>query len=57
MNEKILGSLVRHVLTLAAGALVGKGLIESSAVEPVVGGAMAVVGVAWSVFQKIKASK
>lgn len=57
MNEKILGSLVRHVLTLAAGALVSKGLIESSAVEPVVGGAMAVVGVAWSVFQKVKASK
>lgn len=57
MNEKVLGALTRHVLTIAAGALVSKGLLESSAVEPLVGGLMAVVAVGWSVFQKVKAEK
>lgn len=55
MNEKVLGALVRHVLTIAAGALVSKGILESSTVEPLVGGLMAVIGVGWSVFQKVKA--
>jgi hypothetical protein len=55
MNEKVLGALVRHILTIAAGALVSKGVLESSTVEPLVGGLMAVIGVGWSVFQKVKA--
>ena len=57
MNEKIMGAMLRHVLTLGAGALVSKGLIESAAAEQVVGALMAIVGVGWSVYQKLKAAK
>jgi hypothetical protein len=47
-----LGLLTRHVLTSAGGALVAKGLMSASMVEPTVGAIMTLAGLVWSVLQK-----
>ena len=54
MNESMIGGLVRHLLTTAGGALVAKGVIAATAVEPIIGGLMALFGVAWSLWRKKK---
>ena len=55
----LLGSVVRHLLTAVAGALVGAGVAEpaaadfTQAAEPVVGGLILyAVGQIWSIFDK-----
>jgi hypothetical protein len=55
----LLGSVVRHLLTAVAGALVGVGVAEpaaadfTQAAEPVVGGLILyAVGQIWSIFDK-----
>ena len=62
--QLILFSVVRHLLTLAAGALIGIGVEESDAAnlakaaEPVVGGALLYgTAQAWSVVDKKKRAK
>ncbi len=59
--QLILFSIVRHLLTLAAGALIGIGVEESDAAnlaqaaEPVVGGALLYgAAQAWSLVDKKK---
>lgn len=59
--QLILFSIVRHLLTLAAGALIGVGVEESDAAnlakaaEPVVGGALLYgAAQAWSIVDKKK---
>lgn len=56
-----IASIVRHLLTLAAGSLLAIGVAESDAdnlvkaAEPVVGGAMLYgISQAWSLFDKKK---
>ena len=46
------GAVVRHGLTAAAGALVASGYATSDQAAAVVGGAMAVVAIGWSWWQK-----
>jgi len=55
----LLGSVVRHLLTAVAGALVGVGVAEpaaadfTQAAEPVVGGLILyALGQLWSIFDK-----
>jgi hypothetical protein len=55
------GSIVRHLLTAVAGALVGVGVAEPAATdfvnaaEPVVGGILLyAIGQVWSIFDKTK---
>jgi len=55
----LLGSVVRHMLTAVAGALVGVGVAEpaaadfTQAAEPVVGGLILyALGQIWSIFDK-----
>jgi hypothetical protein len=55
----LLGSVVRHLLTAVAGALVGVGVAEpaaadfTQAAEPVVGGLILyALGQIWSIFDK-----
>ena len=48
----MMASLIRHALTLGAGYLVGKGYIDSSMANEVVGGVMSVGAVGWSFFEK-----
>lgn len=55
------GSIIRHLLTAVAGALVGVGVAEpaaadfTQAAEPVVGGILLyAIGQVWSIFDKTK---
>jgi len=45
-------SLVRQILTVAGTALVAKGYVEASQVEPVIGALMTIGSVVWSVVDK-----
>ena len=50
-KEQILG-LVRHVLTIAGGAMAAHGLGSETLIQETIGVALAVVGVAWSWVEK-----
>lgn len=52
-KDAILG-LVRHVLTFGAGWLVAQNFVTASGAETAVGAIVALVGVAWSIFDKKK---
>jgi hypothetical protein len=45
-------ALIRQVLTVAGTALVAKGYVESSDVEPVIGALLTIGSVVWSVSDK-----
>jgi hypothetical protein len=47
MNDQFSG-VVRHVLTIAAGVLIQRGVLDESSAEAIVGGVIAIIGVAWS---------
>jgi len=51
MNDYI-SSLVRHALTSVGGSLVAKGLITATAFDQVVGAAVIIAGVVWSLASK-----
>lgn len=53
--KELIGGIVRHALTIAGGALVTQGQLEAAQAETLIGAAMAIFGVAWSVWQKKKA--
>jgi hypothetical protein len=55
MDWSIVGGFVRHILTAAGGGLVANGTVTGSEWEAVVGGAVAIIGVIWSVVQKRRA--
>ena len=48
----VVAPIVRHGLTIGAGALVSAGYIDGSQSATVVGGLLAVAGVGWSVIEK-----
>lgn len=52
--QAIFGLLARHLLTGVGGALVSKGIITTSMVEPVLGAITLLGGVIWSYAQKKK---
>jgi len=52
MNESMLGGLIRHLLTTAGGALVAKGVVTATMLEPTIGAIMTLFGVAWSLWKK-----
>lgn len=56
MNAAIIQSLVRHVLTAAAGGLVVKYGIDGATVDAIVGGFAALAGLGWSIWDKKKNS-
>ncbi|MGY9049625.1 hypothetical protein P775_07840 [Puniceibacterium antarcticum] len=45
-------ALIRQVLTVAGTALVAKGYIEASDVEPVIGALLTISSVIWSIADK-----
>ena len=53
MNDQVSG-VVRHVLTIAAGVLIQRGVLDESSAEAIVGGVIAILGVAWSWRSKAK---
>lgn len=54
MQAPIVFGLVRHVLTLVAGALSSKGLIAANEQEVLVGSILGLGGILWSIFDKKK---
>lgn len=50
-KEQLLG-ILRHVLTFGGGLLVMKGLVDETLWAEVSGGAIALVGSVWSIFEK-----
>lgn len=55
--KELIGGVVRHVLTLGGGALVANGALDATQAETLVGAAMAIFGVAWSIWAKRRAAK
>ena len=45
-------ALIRQILTVGGTALVAKGYVEASQVEPVIGALMTIGSVVWSVVDK-----
>lgn len=54
MNSEIIAALARHILTGIAGAAAVKYSIDTDAVNAIVSGLSAAVGVAWSILDKRK---
>lgn len=55
MNATIISAVVRHVLTAAAGGFAVKYGIDGATIDAIVGGAAALAGVGWSIYDKKKA--
>ena len=56
--QEMLGSLLRHVLTWAAGYLVARDIWTEAAAERYVGAlALAILGTGWGVWQKAHARR
>lgn len=53
--QAILAGVARHFLTTVGGALVAKGVIGATMVEPLIGAVITIGGVIWSIVQKKKA--
>lgn len=56
-TKAVILGVLRHILTLAGGFLVARGVLDESQVETLVGGAWAILGVLWSVVEKRGRSK
>lgn len=54
MNKDQVLGLVRHILTLVGGVLIAKGLATEAMSEELVGSAMSLVGIVWSIVSKKK---
>lgn len=54
MNSTFVTALVRHILTTLGGVLVANGYADGGTVETIAGGGAALVGVLWSLYEKIK---
>jgi hypothetical protein len=52
MNKEQIQGIVRHVLTFVGGILVFQGVIEESILNEVIGAAISLAGVIWSIFAK-----
>jgi O-antigen/teichoic acid export membrane protein len=54
MNQQIVASLARHLLTAVAGGFFLKYGVDGGAAEAIIGGASALAGVGWSIYDKKK---
>jgi hypothetical protein len=54
MNSTIIAALVRHILTGLAGVFAAKYAVDGATMDAIIGGATALVGVVWSVWDKKK---
>lgn len=50
--QGILAGLIRHGLTTVGGALVAKGVLSATMLEPLIGAILTIAGVIWSIVQK-----
>lgn len=54
MNATIVQALVRHILTAVAGGFAVKYGVDGGTMDAIIGGAAALAGVGWSVYDKRK---
>jgi hypothetical protein len=52
MNKPVVLGFIRHLLTIAAGSLATRGVIDGAEVEIIVGSLIGLGGVIWSAFDK-----
>lgn len=52
MNKPVILGFIRHLLTIAAGSLATRGVIDGAEVEIVVAAIIGLGGVIWSAFDK-----
>ena len=52
MNKPVVLGFIRHLLTIAAGSLATRGVIDGTEVEILVGALIGIGGVIWSAFDK-----
>ena len=52
MMKPAILALVRHILTIAGTALVAKGYVQASDIEPVIGALLTIGSVVWSMADK-----
>lgn len=57
MNAPIVLGIVRHLLTIGAGALASKGVINASETETLVGAGLGIIGIIWSAIDKKRQAK
>lgn len=57
MTYDIIQGLIRHILTIAGGALVHDGFATQDQSTQLVGGAMALIGICWSLYNKYQHRK
>lgn len=57
MTPEIIGSIVRTLAATIGGILITKGIADESTVNQLVGGAVALATLAWSIWQKKTAKK
>ena len=55
MNQEMILGIIRHILTIASGAVVVKGYTDESTATTIVGGIVAFIGVVWSIWAKRQA--
>jgi hypothetical protein len=51
-----LASIIRNILAMVAGYLVGKGVMDEATSTAIIGGVMAAIPVIWSLLQKKSAT-
>lgn len=54
MNAQIMSALARHILTAVSGGLFIKYGVDGGTADAIIGGAAALAGVGWSVYDKKK---
>ena len=54
MNAVIIQAIVRHILTAMAGGFAVKYGVDGGTMDAIIGGAAALAGVGWSVYDKKK---
>lgn len=52
MDQALVLGVLRHVLQLAAGVLVTRGVLDGGSAEALVGGGLSLASVCWYVFGK-----
>lgn len=54
MNSTLIQAIVRHILTAVAGGFAVKYGVDGSTMDAIIGGASALAGVGWSIYDKRK---
>jgi hypothetical protein len=57
MNQKVILSVIRHILTFVGGMLIAKGVVSESLASEITGFIVTAVGSVWSIVEKWNSEK